>query len=52
MAAGKHLELAVVGQNLLQTYHYEFGQSTEIAATGWEVAEVPRGVYGTASWRY
>ena len=25
----KHLELAVVGQNLLQTYHYEFGRTTE-----------------------
>jgi iron complex outermembrane receptor protein len=47
----KHLELAMVGQNLLQTYHYEFGQSTEIVGTGWEVTEVPRGVYGTLTWR-
>jgi iron complex outermembrane receptor protein len=47
----KHLELAMVGQNLLQTYHYEFGQSTEVAGTGWEVTEVPRGVYGTLTWR-
>jgi len=46
----KHLELAVMGQNLLQPYHYEFGSSTD--SLGNEVTEVPRGVYGTASWRY
>ena len=32
----KHLELAVVGQNLLQAYHYEFGQSSRLLGTGWE----------------
>jgi iron complex outermembrane receptor protein len=47
----KHLELAVVGQNLLQTAHYEFGQSLEVIGTGYEVTEVPRGVYGTVTWR-
>lgn len=46
----RHLELAVVGQNLLQPYHYEFGSSTE--SNGNEVTEVPRGVYGTVTWRY
>jgi iron complex outermembrane receptor protein len=46
----KHLELAVVGQNLLQAHHYEFGSSTE--ANGNEVTEVPRSVYGTVTWRY
>jgi iron complex outermembrane recepter protein len=46
----KHLELAIVGQNLLQTYHYEFGPTTE--TLGNEATEVPRGVYGTVTWRY
>ena len=48
----KNLELAVVGQNLLQTYHYEFGPTVELLGSGWEVTEVPRGVYGTITWRY
>jgi iron complex outermembrane receptor protein len=46
----KHLELAVVGQNLLQAYHYEFGPTTE--TLGNEATEVPRGVYGTVTWRF
>lgn len=46
----KHLELAIVGQNLLQPYHYEFGESTE--TLGNEATEVPRGVYGNVAWRY
>lgn len=46
----EHLELALVGQNLLQTYHYEFGPTTE--TLGNEATEVPRSVYGTATWRY
>jgi iron complex outermembrane receptor protein len=46
----KHLELAVVGQNLLQSHHYEFGGVIEDPAT--LVTEVPRGVYGNATWRY
>lgn len=46
----KHLELALVGQNLLQTYHYEFGPSTE--TLGNEATEVPRSVYGSVTWRY
>jgi iron complex outermembrane receptor protein len=46
----KHLELAVVGQNLLQAHHYEFGRTT--GNLDCEVTEVPRGVYGMATWRY
>jgi iron complex outermembrane recepter protein len=46
----KNVELAVVGQNLLQTYHYEFGPTTE--TLGNEATEVPRGVYGTIAWRH
>ena len=46
----RHLELAVVGQNLLETYHYEFGRTIENLYG--EVTEVPRGVYGTVAWRY
>jgi iron complex outermembrane recepter protein len=45
----KHLELAVVGQNLLQDYHREFNtnmSSPELST------EVPRGVYGTATWKH
>lgn len=48
--ARQNLELAVVGQNLLQPYHYEFGQL--FAFKGYEVTEVPRGVYGTVAWQY
>jgi iron complex outermembrane recepter protein len=48
--ARKQFELAVVGQNLLQPYHYEFGQLS--AFSGYEVTEVPRGVYGTVTWKY
>jgi iron complex outermembrane receptor protein len=46
----KHLELAVVGQNLLQAYHFEFpgnNITSPVLAT-----EVPHGVYGTLTWRY
>ena len=42
----KHLELAVVGQNLLQKHHQEFN-----AYPQGPVTEVPRGVYGTLEWR-
>jgi iron complex outermembrane receptor protein len=45
----KQLELAVVGQNLLQDHHQEFGV---VPLPGYEVTEVPRGVYGTVTWRY
>ncbi len=45
----KQLELAVVGQNLLQDHHWEFGgNSANSPVYG---SEVPRGVYGTLTWR-
>jgi iron complex outermembrane recepter protein len=43
----KHVELALVGQNLLQDHHLEQQSSTFVQAT-----EVPRGVYGTVTWRH
>ncbi len=46
----KRLELAVVGQNLLQPYHYEFGKTAD--NLNCEITEVPRGVYGTVTLRY
>ena len=46
----KCLELAVVGQNLLQTYHWEFAPTPGDLNS--EVTEVPRSVYGTLTWRY
>ena len=46
----KEWEFAVVGQNLLQPYHYEFGQTPDAFNT--PATEVPRGVYGTATWRH
>lgn len=45
----ENFELAFVGQNLLQPYHLEFGSTYLDART--QVTEVPRGVYGTATWR-
>ena len=44
----KNLELAVVGQNLLQQYHYEFVPSLDTFS---QLNEVPRSVYGTITWR-
>jgi iron complex outermembrane recepter protein len=46
----KQLELALVGQNLLQTYHYEFGRTTETFNS--ILDQTPRGVYGTVAWRH
>jgi len=46
----KRLELAVVGQNLLQESHREFPGN--ITASPVLSTEVPRGVYGTVTWRY
>ncbi|MEI8371489.1 MAG: TonB-dependent receptor [Planctomycetota bacterium] len=45
----KHWELAVVGQNLLQNHHLEFGNESSSRV---QVTEVPRSVYGTLTWRY
>jgi len=46
----KHWEVAVVGQNLLQSSHLEFAQRIDGLNT--PATEVPRGVYGTVTWRY
>jgi iron complex outermembrane receptor protein len=43
----KHLELAVIGQNLLQPNHQEYSDSGIVYTTN-----VPRGVYGTVAWKY
>jgi iron complex outermembrane receptor protein len=42
--ATEHLELAVVGQNLLHGEHIEFNSSAS-------AREVQRGVYGRIAWR-
>lgn len=45
----KNLELSVVGQNLLDSHHPEYGSSIFVR----EVAtEVQRGVYGMVTWEY
>jgi iron complex outermembrane receptor protein len=45
-----NLEMTVVGQNLLQDQHLEFRSSgTELAT---QAIEVPRGVYGTVTYKY
>ena len=44
----KNTEFAVVGQNLLDRHHYEFDN---LAQAGSVATEVPRGVYGSVTWR-
>jgi iron complex outermembrane receptor protein len=49
----KNLEMALVGQNLLQAYHREYGFYNFLnAVNNAEATEVPRGVYGTIAWRF
>lgn len=49
----KHLELALVGQNLLAADHWEYGFFNFFnAVNNSEATEVPRGVYGTIAWRF
>lgn len=43
--ADKNLELELVGQNLFENQHYEFGP-------GASSTEVQQGVYGKATWRF
>ena len=43
----KHIEVAVVVQNLLQECHQEFNAFPQSPMT-----EVPRGVFGTLQWRH
>jgi len=45
----KSLEVAVVGQNLLQAHHWEYAGNSVSSPT--YATEVPRGVYGTLTWR-
>jgi iron complex outermembrane recepter protein len=45
----KNLELALVGQNLLNAVHYEFYPSSNVFT---QLNEVPRSVYGSLTWRY
>jgi len=45
----KNLTLELVGQNLLDSHHPEFGTSTRVKAP---VAEPRRGVYGKVTWRF
>jgi iron complex outermembrane receptor protein len=44
---GNNLELAVVGQNLLDGHHLEFRD----AFSGTLATEVPRGIYGVLTWQ-
>jgi iron complex outermembrane receptor protein len=45
---GKHTEISVVGQNLLDNQHIEFRPSV----TGGQTTEIQRGVYGKITWRF
>ena len=47
--ARKNLEFEIVGQNLLDNHHPEFGTNPLIKAP---VAEPRRGVYGKVTWRF
>jgi iron complex outermembrane receptor protein len=44
-----HLELSIVGQNLLQDHHLEFGQSPFLLRP---LIGIPRGVYGQLTYRW
>lgn len=45
----ENLEVSVVGQNLFDDRHPEFGSSSIL---GTVASEVPRGVYGSVTWTY
>ena len=45
----KNLEIAVVGQNLLDSHHPESGSNPLIKAP---LTEIRRGVYGKVTWRF
>jgi iron complex outermembrane recepter protein len=47
----KNLELAVVGQNLLNSHYMQYSSSTSIDSFT-NATEVCRGVYGTITWRH
>jgi iron complex outermembrane recepter protein len=46
----KQLEMAIVGQNLLQNQHQEYNSTMDNFFT--PVTYVPRGVYGTLTWKF
>jgi iron complex outermembrane receptor protein len=43
-----HLEIAIVGQNLVESHHAEFAPSFIIT----QPSEIPRSVYGKITWRF
>jgi iron complex outermembrane receptor protein len=43
------LELSIVGQNLLDNHHSEYGESTLLNT---EITEIERGVYSKLSWKF
>ena len=45
----EHFEAAIVGQNLLNSHHFESDPDLE---TGYYSNGVPRSVYASATWRY
>lgn len=45
---GEWTELSVVGQNLLDDHHFEYGQTLETALA----TQARRSVYGKVSWRF
>jgi iron complex outermembrane receptor protein len=45
---GESTELSVVGQNLLDDHHFEYGQTLETALA----AQARRSVYGKVAWRF
>jgi len=47
--ATPNVELSIVGQNLLDQSHAEYGPSTIVAT---QTTEVERGVYGKLTWRF
>ena len=47
---GRHTEIAIVGQNLLDSQHLEF-QPAPVGARSFPI-EIERGVYGKITWRF
>ena len=44
----KNIEVAVIGRNLLDNHHYEFGS----VGYPYNITEVERSVFGKVTWRY
>ena len=47
----KHLEVSLVGQNLLHNHHAEFAP-TYVDTQNGNITEIPRSVYGEITWRF